>query len=34
MKRFFILEKLLTLDNELGKEGGKIRERTASMLFQ
>lgn len=34
MKRFAILEKLLTLDNELSKEDDKIREKTTRMLIQ
>lgn len=34
MKIFAILEKLLTLDNELSKEDHKIREGTSSMLIQ
>lgn len=34
MKRFAILGKLLTLDNELSKEDDKIREKTTRMLIQ
>lgn len=34
MKRFAILEKLLTLDNELSKQDDKIREKTTRMLIQ
>ena len=34
MKRFAILGKLLTLDNDLSKEDDKIREKTTRMLIQ
>ena len=34
MKRFAILGKLLTLDNELSKEDDKIREKTTRLLIQ